>query len=157
MDEESKGINLSHGDFIYTMEPLDNTILHIWKLLLKRAVFKSSLKWKKKWRRKWQPTPVSLPGKSHGQRSLVGCSPWGCKESDTTERLTQHKECRGKKKSLKKKKKKKLILYIYSDRIKLTGVTSCNIYKSLWFDTIYKITSYTFNIIVFYITSQFFK
>ena len=39
------------------------------------------------WRRKWQPTPVSLPGKSHGQRSLVGCSPWGRKESGTTERL----------------------------------------------------------------------
>ena len=39
------------------------------------------------WRRKWQPTPVSLPGKSYGQRSLVGCSPWGRKESDTTERL----------------------------------------------------------------------
>ena len=39
------------------------------------------------WRRKWQPTPVSLPGESHGQRSLVGYSPWGCKESDTTERL----------------------------------------------------------------------
>jgi len=37
------------------------------------------------WRRKWQPTPVSFPGKSHGQRSLVGCSPWGRKESDTTE------------------------------------------------------------------------
>ena len=37
------------------------------------------------WRRKWQPTPVFLPGKSHGQRSLVGCSPWGRKESDTTE------------------------------------------------------------------------
>ena len=37
------------------------------------------------WRRKWQPIPVSLPGKSHGQRSLVGCSPWGCKESGTTE------------------------------------------------------------------------
>ena len=32
------------------------------------------------WRRKWQPTLVSLPGKSHGQRSLVGYSPWGCKE-----------------------------------------------------------------------------
>ena len=31
------------------------------------------------WRRKWQPTPVFLPGESHGQRSLVGCSPWGCK------------------------------------------------------------------------------
>ena len=39
------------------------------------------------WRRKWQPTPVLLPGKSHGQRSLAGCSPWGCKESDMTERL----------------------------------------------------------------------
>ena len=39
------------------------------------------------WRRKWQPAPVFLPGKSHGWRSLVGYSPWGCKESDTTERL----------------------------------------------------------------------
>ena len=37
------------------------------------------------WRRKWQPTPVFLPGESHGWRSLVGCSPWGCTESDTTE------------------------------------------------------------------------
>ena len=35
------------------------------------------------WRRKWQPTPVFVPGESHGQRSLVGYSPWGCKESDT--------------------------------------------------------------------------
>ena len=35
-------------------------------------------------RRKWQPTPVCLPGKSHGQRSMVGYSPWGHKESDTT-------------------------------------------------------------------------
>ena len=34
-----------------------------------------------------QPTPGFLPGESHGQRSLVGYSPWGCKESDTTERL----------------------------------------------------------------------
>ena len=39
------------------------------------------------WRRKWHPTPVLLPGKSHGWRSLVGCSPWGRKESDTTEQL----------------------------------------------------------------------
>ena len=39
------------------------------------------------WRRKWQPTPVLLPGESHGERSLVGYSPWGRKESDTTERL----------------------------------------------------------------------
>ena len=39
------------------------------------------------WRRKWQPTPVHLPGKSHGRSSLVGYSPWGQKESDMTERL----------------------------------------------------------------------
>ena len=38
-------------------------------------------------RRKWQPTPVFLPGKSHGQKSLAGYSPWGRKESDTTEQL----------------------------------------------------------------------
>ena len=37
------------------------------------------------WKRKWQPTPVFLPGKSHEQRSLAGYSPWGHKESDTTE------------------------------------------------------------------------
>ena len=37
--------------------------------------------------RQWHPTPVLLPGKSHGRRSLVGCSPWGRYESDTTERL----------------------------------------------------------------------
>ena len=40
------------------------------------------------WRRQWHPTPILLPGKSHGQRSLVGYSPWGHKESDTTEQLT---------------------------------------------------------------------
>ena len=39
------------------------------------------------WRRKWQPTPVFLPGESHGQRSLVGYNPWGCTELDMTERL----------------------------------------------------------------------
>ena len=37
------------------------------------------------WRRQWQPTPVLLPGKSHGQRSLVGCCLWGRTESETTE------------------------------------------------------------------------
>ena len=40
------------------------------------------------WRRKQQPTPVFLPGESHGQRSLVDYSPWGCKELDMTERVT---------------------------------------------------------------------
>ena len=55
--------------------------------LFRRPGFKS---WVRKipWRRKWQPTPVILPGKSHGYRSLVNCSPWGRKELGTTERLT---------------------------------------------------------------------
>ena len=39
---------------------------------------------KSTWRRKWQPTPVFLPGESHGQMSLAGYSPWGHKESDVT-------------------------------------------------------------------------
>ena len=42
------------------------------------------------WRRQWLPTPVLLPGKSHGWRSLVGCSPWGHEEADMTERLHFH-------------------------------------------------------------------
>ena len=41
-------------------------------------------------RRQWHPTPVLLPGKSHGRRSLVGCSPWGREESDTTKQLQFH-------------------------------------------------------------------
>ena len=40
------------------------------------------------WRRAWQPIPVFLPGESHGQRRLVSYSPWGGKESDTTEQLS---------------------------------------------------------------------
>ena len=39
---------------------------------------------------RWHPTPVLLPRKSHGRRSLLGCGPWGCEESDTTERLHFH-------------------------------------------------------------------
>ena len=42
------------------------------------------------WRRKWQPTSVSLPRKFHGQRSPVDCSPWSCRESDTTEYICTH-------------------------------------------------------------------
>ena len=40
--------------------------------------------------REWLPAPIFLPGELHGQRSLVGYSPWGCKESDITEQLTLH-------------------------------------------------------------------
>ena len=42
------------------------------------------------WRRAWQPTPAFWPGESHGQKSLAGYSPWGCRELDTTERLSLH-------------------------------------------------------------------
>ena len=42
------------------------------------------------WRRRWHPTPVLLPGESHGWRSLAGCSPWDHEESDTTEQLHFH-------------------------------------------------------------------
>ena len=44
------------------------------------------------WRRAWQSTPVCLPGKSHGQRSLVGYSPWGRKESDMTASKQQQQQ-----------------------------------------------------------------
>ena len=46
--------------------------------------------WKIHWRRKWQPTPVFLPGESHGQRNLAGYIPWGCKELELTEQLSMH-------------------------------------------------------------------
>ena len=58
----------------------DHVLCIIWSI--KSAVYE--------WRRKWQPTAVLLPGKPHGQRSLVGCSPWGRYESDMTERLHFH-------------------------------------------------------------------
>ena len=50
----------------------------------RRHRFKSCVR-KRPWRRKWQPIPVFLPGKAHGQRSLMGYSPWDCKKLDTTE------------------------------------------------------------------------
>ena len=53
----------------------------LWDLWLSMGFFQ---------RRQWQPTPVLLPGKSHGWRSLEGCSPWGCEESDTTGQLHFH-------------------------------------------------------------------
>ena len=49
-----------------------------------RETWVQSLGWEDPLERKWQSTPVLLPGKSHGQRSLVGYSPWGSQESDTT-------------------------------------------------------------------------
>ena len=57
------------------------------QLVIKNLIF---LHCKDFWRRQWHPTPVLLPGKSHGRRSLVGFSPWGLEESDTTERVHFH-------------------------------------------------------------------
>ena len=57
-------------------------------LLAVQEAWVQSLGQEDPWRREWEPTPVFLPGESHGQRSLAGYSPWGCKELDTTERPT---------------------------------------------------------------------
>ena len=72
---------------------IDAFELWCWRRFLRvpwtaRRSRQSILNGKIPWRRKWQPSLVSLPGNSHRQRSLVGCSPWGYKESDTTEWLT---------------------------------------------------------------------
>ena len=71
------------GSFVY-LSPFfkkHNLTLHLYYLSFNNSYIR---------RRQWHPTPVLLPGKSHGRRSLVGCSPWGLEESDTTERLPFH-------------------------------------------------------------------
>ena len=72
--------------------PLLNSILlpnsHLCAIQLSGPTLKRSRN--SHWRRQWQPTPVLLPGKSHGRRSLVGCSPWGRKGLDMTVRLHFH-------------------------------------------------------------------
>ena len=72
---------ISH--FFILFSPDVYSSLYVPDLLLREDLFIYLLLW----RRKWQPTPVLLPGKSHGWRSLVGCSPWGRWGLDTTERL----------------------------------------------------------------------
>ena len=57
----------------------------MWSLIVIMKIAYSSWVGKMPWRRAWQPTPVFLPGESHGQRILVGYNPWGGKESNTTE------------------------------------------------------------------------
>ena len=55
-------------------------------LICKQIAYKDlTMSRAKTWRRQWHPTPLLLPGKSHGWRSLVGCGPWGRSELDTTE------------------------------------------------------------------------
>ena len=77
------------GRLMYLLVFLHQLLLLIWGVGCKVQSDLSSLNTALR-RRQWQPTPVLLPGKFHGWRSLVGCSPWGCKESDMTERLHFH-------------------------------------------------------------------
>ena len=60
------------------------------RIRLKQFSSSSSSSSSQTWRRKWHPTPVLVPGKSYGRRSLVGYSPWGLEESERTERLHFH-------------------------------------------------------------------
>ena len=83
-------------DFCYTVEQDNNTnfiYIYIWLLLVAQMVkhlptmwetWVRSPCWEVLWRRQWHSTPVLLPRKIHGWRSLVGYSPWGHKELDTT-------------------------------------------------------------------------
>ena len=73
----------TQGIFLHFLVPLASLFL-----LLLLCIFIGSLAYS--WRRQCHPTPVLLPGKSHGQKSLVGCSLWGREESDTTERFHFH-------------------------------------------------------------------
>ena len=77
-----------HLDCLHLLAIANSDSKHSFASLLKLTVF-SYVRYIP-WRRQWHPTPVLLPGKSHGRSSLVGCSPWGRKESDSTEGLLVH-------------------------------------------------------------------
>ena len=87
-------ISLSHRQCVCVADDGICFLQHVLAALLVKnppAMWKTwvhSLSWVDPWRRKWQSTPVFLPGELQGQRSLAGHSPWGRRESDTTERLT---------------------------------------------------------------------
>ena len=79
---------------LYAVDPQYQRLLHswIWRAWLYYCILCKGLEhpWILLCALRWHPTPVLLPGKSHGWKSLVGYSPWGCEESDTTERPHFH-------------------------------------------------------------------
>ena len=75
-------ISLVHGSHKYSF-PGSSVVKNPPAMQETQGIWVQSVVRKIPWRRKWQPTAVFLPGKSHGQRSLAGYRPWGCKESDT--------------------------------------------------------------------------
>ena len=83
---------LSHSVSIRTSIQKDVTCMLFYSNCLFLCLYSNDFRafYSTPWRRQWHPTPVLLPGKSHGWRSLVGYSPWDRQESDTTERLHFH-------------------------------------------------------------------
>ena len=81
-----------HVQIIYCYKPTNPNLNDIKQNFIRLKDFASQgfSQTSTSWRRQWHPTPVLLPRKSHGWRSLVGCSPWDFEESDTTERLHFH-------------------------------------------------------------------
>ena len=76
--------SVTKSDWLYSLQPKMDKLYTVSKNMMGHWLwFRSRRRW-------WHPTPVLLPGKSHGWRSLVGCSPWGREESDTTEWLHFH-------------------------------------------------------------------
>ena len=75
------------GSWILHINVFEFMAQRLKRLPARQETWVQSLVGKIPWRRKWQPTPVFLPGESHGRRSLVGYSPRGCKELDTAEQL----------------------------------------------------------------------
>ena len=72
------------------MERNQAALAHISSASARHSSFILLCYWLRNVRRQWHPTPVLLPGKFHGRRSLVGCSPWDCEELGMTERLHFH-------------------------------------------------------------------
>ena len=83
VNSQSKGRKEGYGPKTYSVNVINDPGI-VWEIyIIEILVCLPWIRW-------WHPTPVLLPGKSHGQRSLVGCSPWGREDSDTTERLPFH-------------------------------------------------------------------